>query len=112
MEIRFASSELAKICNCSASIDRRWGKQIGAAIRERLCLLAGTPTLELLSEFAGLIKEPVKLDPHGRFAVAVISGCKLFVRPDHEPIPFLRNRELDCTRVKKLVIVEVHSNER
>jgi hypothetical protein len=110
MEIRFASSELAKLCNCSASIDRRWGKQIGTAIRQRLCLLAGTPTLELLTEFAGLMKEPVRLDPHGCFSVAVISGYRFLVKPDHKPIPFLRNQELDCTKIKTLMIVEVHSN--
>ena len=53
MEIRFGSSDLAKLCNCSAAIDGRWGQHVGPAIRERLCLLAATPTLDLLCEFAG-----------------------------------------------------------
>jgi len=112
MEIRFGSSDLAKLCNCSASIDRRWGQHVGAAIRERLCLLAGTPTLELFREFAGLMMEPITLDQHGLFAIAVASSCKLLVEPDHQPAPVLRGRELDCKRVKRLVIVEVHSNGR
>ena len=112
MEIRFGSSDLARLCNCSASIDRRWGQQVGAAIRERLCLLAGTPTLELLREFAGLVMEPVTLDQHGRFALAVASGCTFLIEPDHKPTPFLRGRELNCNRVKRLVIVEVHVNGR
>ena len=112
MEIRFGSSDLAKICNCSASIDQRWGPPVGAVLRERLHLLAGTPTLELLREFPGLIMEPIKLDHRGCFVVALVANCKLFVQPDHEPIPYLRNRELDCNRVKKLVIVEVHVNGR
>jgi len=112
MEIRFGSSDLAKLCNCSASIDRRWGKHVGTAIRERLCLLAGTPTLDLLREFSGLMMEPVTLDPQGRFGIAVVSGWTFLVEPDHRPAPFLTSRELDCKRVHKLVIVEVHGNGR
>ena len=112
MEIRFGSPDLAKICNCSASIDRRWGKQVAAVIRERLYLLAGTPSLEFLREFPGLMMEPIKLDQCGRLAIAVVASCKLIVQPDHEPIPYLLNRELDCKRVKKLVIVEVQGNGR
>lgn len=65
MEIRFGTSDLARLCNCAASIDRRWGKLVGAAIRERLCLLAGTPTLDLLNEFSGLLMEPISLDKQG-----------------------------------------------
>jgi hypothetical protein len=110
MEIRFGTSDLARICNSAASLDRRWGKPIGAAIRERLCLLAGTPTLELLSEFSGLLMAPVNLDKQGRFAIAVVSECSLVVRPDHEPIPLVRSRQLDCTKVKKLVIEEVNGH--
>ena len=112
MEIRFGSSDLAKVCNCSASIDRRWGNEIGAVIRERLYLLAGIPTLELLREFPGLMIEPIKLDQHGRLAIVVVGSCKLLVQPDHAPIPYLQNRELDCKKVRKLVIVEVHGHGR
>lgn len=112
MEIRFGSSDLAKLCNCSASIDRRWGQHVGGAIRERLCLLAGTPTLELLREFAGLLMEPIALDKNGRFAIAVVSNWTFLVAPDHEPAPLLRGRELDCKNVKKIAIMEVHCNER
>jgi hypothetical protein len=110
MEIRFGSSDLAKTCNCSASIDRRWGQQFGATIREGLCLLAGTPTLELLREFAGLMLEPVAVDQHGRLAITVASNCRLLVEPSHKPLPILRGRELDCKRIEKLVIMEVHVN--
>jgi hypothetical protein len=112
MEIRFGSSDLARICNCSASIDRRWGQQVGTTIREGLCLLAGTPTLELLREFAGLMMEPVTLDQHGRFAITVTSNCRLLVEPGHKPPPLLRGRELNCKRIEKLVIMEVHVNGR
>ena len=112
MEIRFGSPDLAKVCNCSASIDRRWGKQVAEAIRERLHLLAGTPTLELLREFPGLMTEPIKLDQDGRLAIAVAASWGFLVRPDHDPIPYSRNRELDCKSVKKIVIVEVHRNGR
>jgi len=112
MEIRFGSPDLAKVCNCSASIDRRWGKQVAAAIRERLHLLAGTPTLELLREFPGLMTEPIKLDQDGRLAIAVVASWRFLIRPDHDPIPYARNRELDCKSVKKIVIVEVHFNGR
>ena len=112
MEIRFGTSDLARTCNCGASIDRRWGKLVGAVIRERLCLLAGTPTLELLREFSGLLMEPLNLDKQGHFAIAVVSDCSLLVRPDHEPIPLLRNRLLDCTKVKRLVIEEVQGHGR
>ena len=38
--------------------------------------------------------------------------CRLLVRPDHEPIPLLRNRLLDCTKVKRLVIEEVQGHGR
>jgi plasmid maintenance system killer protein len=112
MEIRFGSPDLAKVCNCSASIDRRWGKQVAEAIRERLHLLGGIPTLELLREFPGLMTEPIKLDQDGRFAIAVIADWRFFIRPDHEPVPYLRNRGLDCKSVKKIVIVEVHCDGR
>ena len=112
MEIRFGSSDLAKVCNCSAAIDRRWGQQVGAAIRERLYLLAGTPSLDLLCEIAGVLMEPVALDQHGGFAIAVVSKWTFRVLPDHKPVPFSRGRELDCTKVKRLVIVEVNGNER
>jgi hypothetical protein len=112
MEIRFGSSDLATLCNCSAAIDRRWGPLVGAAIRERFCLLAGTPTLELLREFAGAMKEPVTLDQQGGFVITVVSNITLRVLPDQKPIPFSRGRELDCKKVKKLLIVEVNANER
>lgn len=112
MEIRFGSPDLAKVCNCSASIDRRWGREVATVIRERLYLLAGTPTLELLREFPDLMTEPIKLDQDGRLTIAVAEGWRFVVQPDHEPIPYSRNRELDCKSVKKIVIVEVHRNGR
>lgn len=112
MEIRFGSSDLAALCNCSAAINRRWGLPVGAAIRERLCLLAGIPNLELLREFSGVLIEPVTLNQNGAFAVAVVSTWTFRVAPDHKPIPFLQGRELDCRKVEKLVIVEVNGNER
>ena len=69
-------------------------------------------TLELLREIAGVLMEPVTLDQHGRFAIAVVSKWTFLVLPDHKPVPFSRGRELDCKKVKKLVIVEVNGNER
>jgi hypothetical protein len=112
MEIRFGNSDLARVYNCALSIDRRWGHSVGGAIHERLFLLSGTPTLELLTEFPGLLMEPVNLDRHGRFAILVVSDCSLVVRPDHEPIPFRRSRELDCSKVRRLVIEEVQRHGR
>lgn len=112
VEIRFGSSNLAEVCNCSASIDQRWGEDVGDAIRERLCLLAAVPSLELVREFAGFLMEPVSLDKNGSFAIALVPSWKLLIAPDHQPVPFVRDRELDCKKVEKLVIVEVHSSER
>ena len=112
MELRFCSPALAELCNRSAELDRRWGRVVGGALRERLFQLLGTPNLDLLREFPGVLDEPVRVDDCGDLRINVAAGSGILVQPDHDPIPFLGGRILACTQIEKLLVVEVNGYGR
>jgi hypothetical protein len=108
MRLRFQTRLLADVCNRGSALDRKWGGDVATAVRRRLSLLAGVPTLELLKEFPGAIGIPIKPDTHYRIAIEVVRNCHIIVQPDHNPIPYLLNGELACKLVECLIIVEVN----
>lgn len=107
MHLRFVSRALEDLCNCGESLDRKWGKQVGASIRSRLVLMSRLPSLDLLRKYPGAILEPLKLNRQGQLAVEVKERCRIVVQPDHDPVPCLSNGSLACKKIERLIIVEV-----
>jgi toxin HigB-1 len=107
MLIRFSSEALAKVCNSSELLRRRWGVPKGLLLEKRLSQIGAMPNLQLVTAIPGILETPVRLTKKGELVAAVFLPLRLLFRVDHDPIPLHENGDARCTEIHDLVLMEV-----
>ena len=54
MIVSFATKELAALCNSAAALDKRFGRERGDLIRQRMYEIAGAPSIDGLTRLPAL----------------------------------------------------------
>lgn len=54
MIVSFATKELAALCNSGAALDKRFGRERGDLIRQRMYEIAGAPSIDGLTRLPAL----------------------------------------------------------
>lgn len=54
MIVSFATEELAALCNSGAALDKRFGRERGELIRQRMYEVAGAPSIDGLTRLPAL----------------------------------------------------------
>lgn len=54
MIVSFATKELAALCNSGATLDKRFGRERGDLIRQRMYEIAGAPSIDGLTRLPAL----------------------------------------------------------
>ena len=106
MEISFATSKLAKLCNSEKKLRGTYGPRMAALIQQRLVDLAAAETLEVMRNVPGRCHE-LRENLKGLFAVDLVHPDRLAFAPDHDPMPRLSGGGIDWSRVTKIEIVGI-----
>jgi proteic killer suppression protein len=107
MRIRFRDSRLAKECNDSKLLVRRYGPEGGKLIRRRLDELAAAETLADLRTLRQVRCHELKADRRGQLSVDLKHPQRLLFVPDDDPIPRRKDGGLDWSGVKAVLILGV-----
>jgi proteic killer suppression protein len=107
MLIRFSSEALAKVCNSSELLRRRWGISKGLLLEKRLSQIGAMPNLQLVTAIPGILETPVRLTKKDEFVAAVFLPLRLLFRVDHDPVPLHQNGDARCTEIHNLILMEV-----
>lgn len=106
MEI-FFPKKIAKILNDKKCLTKEFGDLIAKRIRIRLSVLQGAPSLSDVPTVKPDRCHPLKGDKKGMFAVDLTPNYRLIFKPNHDPIPTLKEGGIDHARITKITIVGV-----
>ncbi|NQT40144.1 MAG: killer suppression protein [Planctomycetes bacterium] len=106
MEISFATSKLAKLCNSEKKLRGDYGPRMAGVIQQRLMDLDAAETLESMKGVPGRC-HPLTGDLDGLFAVDLVHPDRLVFAPDHDPIPQSSDGGVDRSKVTKIEIVGI-----
>lgn len=109
MEIRFATTKLAKLCNSEKSAKRQFGSVGAKRLMQRLEDIASARNLEELMLLPGRA-HPMGGGTRGQEAQWTMDldhPQRLVFVPDHDPLPLRENGGLDVTQVTAVCIREV-----
>ncbi len=106
MEISFATSKLAKLCNSEKKLRGAYGPRTAALIQQRLMDLDAAQTLGAMKDIPGRCHQLTEnLD--GLFAVDLVHPDRLVFAPDHDPVPQLGAGGVDWSKVTKIEIAGI-----
>ena len=106
MEISFATSKLAKLCNSQKKLQGAHGPRMAGLIQQRLMDLEAAETLESMRSVPGRCHQLTEnLD--GLFAVYLVHPDRLVFAPDHDPVPQLSGGGVDWSKVSKIEVVGI-----
>jgi proteic killer suppression protein len=107
MEIRFASSKVAKLCNSQKEMRGKLGPQCAARLQQRLEELRAAATLEDMRALPGARCHELTQDLKGQLAVDLVHPRRLIFEPAHDPAPTKADGGLDWSKVTEIVILEI-----
>lgn len=106
MEISFATSKLAKLCNSEKKLRGDYGPRMAAVIQQRLMDLFAAETLESMRKLPGRC-HALTQNLNGLFAVDLVHPDRLAFTPDHDPVPQLSGGGVDWAKVTKIEVVGI-----
>ena len=105
MEISFEKPAIAKLCNSSAKLRKRYGPRMSELIQQRLFDLMAAESLSVMSALPGRC-HPLTENFKWHFAVDLIHPIRLVFVPDHDPIP-TNSGNIDLEQVTAIKIVGI-----
>lgn len=109
MEIRFASAQIAKLCNSGKHATGKLGPAGGKRLRQRMEDIAAAPNLAVLKQLPGRahpMRRGERAD-RGEWTVDLDHPRRLTFIPDHAPLPLRDDGGLDLLQVTAVCILEV-----
>jgi len=106
MEITFANSKLAKLCNSDKKLRGKYGPRMADLIQQRLADLEAAENLEVMRMLPGQCHELTQ-NLAGLLALDLVHPDRLAFRPEHDPSPTKKGGGLDWLRVTKIEIVGI-----
>ena len=107
MEISFASSKLAKLCNSQQEMRGKLGPQCAERLQQRLEELRAAATLEDMRSLPGARCHELTQDRKGQLAVDLVHPRRLVFELANDPVPTKADGGLDWSKVTEIVILEV-----
>jgi len=107
VEIRFSSRGLERTFNDATRMVRAYGKQMATVIQNRMAVLQNVVHLGKVPTEKPIRCHQLKQDRAGQFAVDLVQPYRLIFRPDHNPVPTLKDGGIDLTAVTAIEIIDV-----
>jgi len=106
INVEFERSKLKKQCSTDSKGRRTWGADNWKLMKRRLAVLDAAPDLSSMKGLPGRCHQ-LTGDRAGQYALSLWGSYRLVFRPDHEPIPRLKDGGISETEITKILIVEV-----
>jgi plasmid maintenance system killer protein len=106
MDIDFRTTKLRKACSSDKAMRAEWGDQMAKKLKRRLADLEAAVCLEDMRALPGRFHQ-LKGDRSGEFAAALSGQYRLIFRPDHDPVPTMKDGGVDWAQITALVVIDV-----
>ncbi len=106
MEISFATSKLAKLCNSEKKLRGTYGPRMAGVIQQRLMDLDAAETLQSMTDVPGRCHQ-LTGNLAGLFAVDLVHPDRLVFTLDHDPVPRLSGGGVDWSKVTKIEVAGI-----
>ena len=107
MDIIFATSRIARLCNDSHEAEKRWTQERARLIRKRLDELADADDLSVVRFLPQARCHELKGDRKGQLAVDLDGLWRLIFKPHEDPPPQKGDGGLDWHSVHAIVVLAI-----
>jgi len=107
MEISFASSKLAKLCNSQQEMRGKLGPRCAERLQQRLEELRAAATLQDMRSLPGPRCHELTQDRKGQLAVDLVHPRQFVFEPAHDSVPTKADGGLDWSKVTEIAVLGV-----
>jgi plasmid maintenance system killer protein len=107
MQIRFANVKLEKVLSTEKTLNRTFGQQMAKRIKTGLAVLGAADDLGRVPVGGSIRCHQLSQDRDEQFAIDLVHPHRMVFEVDHNPIPRLKDRGIDRSKVTRIVIVEI-----
>ena len=107
VEVGFKKRKLAKALGSEEEMRKKYGSDMAKVLRNRLVVLKAAPNLAAVPTDRPVRRHLLKGNRAGQFAVDLLHPHRLVFKPNHAPIPRLRDGGIDTERVAAITIIDV-----
>ena len=106
MDILYADGSIARLCQDLRYAQRKLGEPSAKKLRTRLDDLRAAGALGVMEKLPGRFHR-LERDLAGCYALDLHGGCRLVLRPAHDPLPRRPDGSADLTKITAVVIEKI-----
>jgi plasmid maintenance system killer protein len=107
MEIAYPSRRIQKLCTSDKEMKSRLGPKMAAKLKAQLAAIEAAATLAELWLVPQTRCHEMSGDRKGQISIDLIHPQRLYITPDHKPVPLKPDKGLDRAAVTRVMIVAI-----
>ena len=107
MEISYSSRQMQKLCTVAKEMRGQLGPKMAQKLMNQLALIEAAVNLEELGRVPQIRCHEMKGDRQGQISIDLIHPRRLYIVPDHDPVPRKEDGGLDWVAVTRVQIVAI-----
>jgi plasmid maintenance system killer protein len=107
MEISYPSKRMQKLCTREKEMRGKLGTRMAEVLKRQLAVIEGAANLAELWAIPQTRCHEMKGDRKGQISIDLVHPQRLYIRPDHDPVPQQEGGGLDRAAVTRVLIVDI-----
>jgi proteic killer suppression protein len=107
MEISYTSKRMQKLCTSEKEMRGKLGVRMAEVLQRQLAAIEAVTNLEELGLIPQTRCHEMKGDRQGQISIDLVHPNRLYISPDHDPVPRKPDGGLDRAAVTRVVIVDI-----
>jgi proteic killer suppression protein len=112
MEISYVSKRMQKLCTTEKEMKGKLGTRMAETLKRQLALIEAVANLEELWAMPQTRCHEMKGDRKGQISIDLVHPQRLYIEPDHDPVPRKKDGGLDRAAVTRVSIVDIDDPHR
>ena len=112
MEISYTSKQMQKLCTSAKEMRGKLGPRMAEVLQRQLAAIEAASNLEELWTVPQTRCHEMKGDRKGQISIDLVHPRRLYIQPDHDPVPEKEDGGLDRPAVTRVLIVDIDDPHR
>jgi plasmid maintenance system killer protein len=107
MEISYPSKQMQKLCTSEKEMKGKLGARMVEVLKRQLAAIEAASNLEELWKVPQTRCHEMKGDRRGLISIDLVHPRRLYIQPNHDPVPEKEDGGLDRAAVTRVLIVAI-----
>jgi proteic killer suppression protein len=112
MQIAYLSKKMQKLCTVEKEMMGKLGPVMTKVLKRQIAAIEAAETLEELWQVPQTRCHEMEADRKGQISIDLVHPRRLYITPDHDPVPEKPDGGLDRAAVTRVVIVAIDDPHR